>query len=274
MLITHPPLTTDAFTLYLKGSVLLGKVKSFNVRFKMRYTDGAGPTAMGSSTYTASSLYDNHQSNAHDPYNWAQQAAQQQRSPPHAPAPNPAYPYGAPSSTAGSKIDPRETAEFQLLDNLIRSFISSIPKDFREPVPTDLGIKLDPVLYTAHLLPHVAMILLHDPHADIGSPNCLSSSRILAATRSILELIYKLCGTTYDLIYLDHSCSFCWFVAGASLIRFLKAKMRIGDDTEVQRITQELGVVRQRPGTLSSNKENGRKRKAERSIKKVVIRNR
>lgn len=156
MLITHPPLTTDAFTLYLKGSVLLGKVKTFNVRFKMRYTDGAGPTAMGSSTYTASSLYDNHQSNAHDPYNWAQQAAQQQRSPPHAPRePNPAYPYGAPSSTAGSKIDPRETAEFQLLDNLIRSFIGSIPKDFREPVPTDLGVKLDPVLYTAHLLPHV-----------------------------------------------------------------------------------------------------------------------
>lgn len=88
------------------------------------------------------------------------------------------------------------------------------------------------------------MILLHDPHADIGSPNCLSSSRILAATRSILELIYKLCGTTYDLIYLDHSCSFCWFVAGASLIRFLKAKMRIGDEAEVNRITQELGVVR------------------------------
>ncbi|KIO22827.1 hypothetical protein M407DRAFT_27699 [Tulasnella calospora MUT 4182] len=242
MLVNHPPLMTDAFTLYLKASVLLGKVKTFNVRFKMRYTDGAGPTAMGSATYTASELYDNHQSNAHDPYNWGQQAAQQQRSPPL--RSNPAYPYGAPSSTAGSKIDPRETAEFQLLDNLIRSFIASIPREYKDPVPTDLGLKLDPVLYTAHLLPHVAMILLHDPHADIGSPNCLSSSRILAATRSILELIYKLCGTTYDLIYLDHSCSFCWFVAGASLIRFLKAKMRIGDDAEITRITQELGVVR------------------------------
>ncbi|KAG8945758.1 hypothetical protein FRC04_000524 [Tulasnella sp. 424] len=240
MIVNHPPLMTDAFTLYLKASILLGKVKTFNVRFKMRYTDGMGPTAMGSSTYTASQFYDNNQSNATDPYNYAQRAQQQQRSPPH----NPAYPYGAPSSTAGSKIDPRETAEFQLLDNLIRTFIGSIPKDFKDAVPTELGVKLDPVLYTAHLLPHVAMILLHDPHAEIGSPNCLSSDRILAATRSILELIYKLCGTTYDLIYLDHSCSFCWFIAGAALIRFLRAKMRIGDDAEITRITQELGVVR------------------------------
>lgn len=88
------------------------------------------------------------------------------------------------------------------------------------------------------------MILLHDPHADIGSPDCLSSQRVLSATRAILELIYKLCGTAYDLIYLDHACSFCWFVAGAALIRFLKASMAASDAAEVERITQELGVVR------------------------------
>ncbi|KAG9008534.1 hypothetical protein FRB90_008808, partial [Tulasnella sp. 427] len=243
MLITHPPLTTDSFTLYLKASVLLGKVKTFNVRFKMRYTDGAGPTAtgMGSATkYTASQQYDSYQAGAANPYH------HQRASPPQA-----QYLYGAPpTSTAGSKFDPRETTEFQVLDNLVRGFIESVPREYKDAVPVDLGVKLDPVLYTTHLLPHVAMILLHDPHATIGSPNCPSSQRILTATRAILELIYKLCGTTYDLIYLDHSCSFCWFIAGASLIRFLKAKMTARDDAEVARITQELGVVRFMLGNL------------------------
>ncbi len=121
MVLTHPPLATDSFTLYLKGTILLGKVKTFNVRFKMRYTDGMGPSS--GSTYTA---------------------AYQET-----------YSYGAPSSTSGSKIDPRETAEFQFLDNLIRTFPSSIPKEFKDAVGMDIGMKLDPVLYVAHLLPHV-----------------------------------------------------------------------------------------------------------------------
>ncbi|KAG8941095.1 hypothetical protein FRC04_004715 [Tulasnella sp. 424] len=63
---------------------------------------------------------------------------------------------------------------------------------------------------------------------------------MLAATRAILELIYKVCGTTYDLLYMDHGCSFCWFVAGASVIRFLKVKMDAGDEDEVARLEQEL----------------------------------
>ncbi len=88
------------------------------------------------------------------------------------------------------------------------------------------------------------MILLHDPHVDMSSFNCPSAPRMLSAIRSILDLIYKLCATTYDLIFLDHSCSFCWFVAGAALIRFLKVRMDAGDGEEVARMSQELGVVR------------------------------
>lgn len=89
-----------------------------------------------------------------------------------------------------------------------------------------------------------SMILLHDPHADISSPNCLSASRLLTAARAILDLIYKISATTFDLVYLDHACSFCWFIAGATLIRFLRARLDAGDEAEVGRISQELEVVR------------------------------
>lgn len=88
------------------------------------------------------------------------------------------------------------------------------------------------------------MIQLHDPHAKPDSPNDHSAMQMLAATRAILDLIYKLCGTTYDLQYMDHSCSVGWFMAGAAIIRFLKAKIRAKDQDEVARLEQELGIVK------------------------------
>ncbi|KIO22776.1 hypothetical protein M407DRAFT_245045 [Tulasnella calospora MUT 4182] len=68
--------------------------------------------------------------------------------------------------------------------------------------------------------------------------------QMVAATRAIMNLIYKVCGTTYDLLYMEHGCSFCWFVAGAAIIRFLKAKMDAKDEDEVARLEQEFGVVK------------------------------
>lgn len=89
-----------------------------------------------------------------------------------------------------------------------------------------------------------ATIVLHDPHADTFSPNCPSSQRLLVAARAILDLIYKVCGTTFDLIYLDHASSMCWFMAGVVLIRFLRVKTSEGDAEEVAKLTQELGIVK------------------------------
>ncbi|KAG8941100.1 hypothetical protein FRC04_004720 [Tulasnella sp. 424] len=84
------------------------------------------------------------------------------------------------------------------------------------------------------------MIQLHDPHAKPDSPNDHSALQMLAAIRAILDLIYRLCGTTYDLLYLDHSCSLGWFVAGAAIIRFLKAKIDAKDEDEATILEQEF----------------------------------
>ncbi|KAG8926278.1 hypothetical protein FRC01_009058, partial [Tulasnella sp. 417] len=181
-LTTHPHGMTDSFTLYVKSTVLLGRVKTFNGRFKTKFDCGA----VG--------------------------------------------------------IDPRETAEFQMLDAAITAFRLSIPKEFKEPTGPD-G-KVDPTLYLALVIPNVAMLLLHDPHANLDSPNCLSADRMLAAARAILDLIYKLTATSFDLMLLDHSCSFCWFVAATALIRFLKAKILQGDEAETLKLTSEIQVVR------------------------------
>ena len=41
MLVAHPPEFTDEFSLYIKASIILGKVKQFNGRFKTKYFGGS-----------------------------------------------------------------------------------------------------------------------------------------------------------------------------------------------------------------------------------------
>ncbi|KAG8996145.1 hypothetical protein FRB94_008535 [Tulasnella sp. JGI-2019a] len=152
-------------------------------------------------------------------------------------------PHGRPTNNE-TTIKPQETDEFKILDNLIDAFITSIPREFKDPVGFSNGAKLDPTLYMAHMLPHMANITLHDPHANVFSVKDPSAQKILAAARAILELIYKICATTFDLLYLDHGSSKAWFLAGVTLIRFLAARTVQRDDDEVARLTQELGAVR------------------------------
>lgn len=125
----HPRLTTDSFTLYIKASALLGKVKAFNGRFRYRYTDGdgTGRPILGSDSTS--------------PYTTPSDPSE----------PNP---YGRPVNEV-TMIEPQKTAEFQALDDLIRAFSASIPREFKDPVGMDSGARLDPTLYMAHMLPHV-----------------------------------------------------------------------------------------------------------------------
>jgi hypothetical protein len=50
---------------------------------------------------------------------------------------------------------------------------------------------------------HSAIILLHDLH----SPGCVSAFKILEASRNILELIYAVCSTSFDVSLVDFFCS-------------------------------------------------------------------
>ncbi len=52
-----------------------------------------------------------------------------------------------------------------------------------------------------------AIILLHDPYAHIYNPGCVSAFKILDASRHILELIYAVCSTSFDISLLDFFCS-------------------------------------------------------------------
>ena len=89
-----------------------------------------------------------------------------------------------------------------------------------------------------------SIIMLHDPHGDVASSTCLSAQKMLSAARAILDLIYKVCSTSFDLLYLEHAGTFCWFLAGATIIRFLKVAINAGDAVEASRMKQEISVIK------------------------------
>lgn len=131
--------------------------------------------------------------------------------------------------------DARSSPEFQQLDQIVSNFRPSFPPRFRSPVENDV---LDPYLYTACTAAHLyvflsrcilrcapslthqlipvflswllslllvisAHILLHEPHAKPDGSNCPSARKTLLASRAIVNLMYTLTATNYDVTLLD-----------------------------------------------------------------------
>ncbi|KAJ7786425.1 hypothetical protein B0H16DRAFT_1490430 [Mycena metata] len=141
------------------------------------------------------------------------------------------------SSNPLEPIDPRGSPAFVELDTIAGSFRSSFPAHLRNPI---VGNVVDQHLYTACMMPHVAMILLHDPHANVRRSGCVSALKILTASRAILDLAYAVCSTSFDVTLLDPFCTFCWFLAGRVLVRFLQAAMDANSSEQISTLRAEL----------------------------------
>lgn len=54
-------------------------------------------------------------------------------------------------------------------------------------------------------------MVLHDPHAEVRATGCLSALKILTSARAILDLIYAIQSTSYDITLLDTFCIVRYF---------------------------------------------------------------
>ncbi|KAF8078522.1 hypothetical protein FPV67DRAFT_1557832 [Lyophyllum atratum] len=137
-------------------------------------------------------------------------------------------------------VDPRGSPAFIELDHVVSSFRASFPPHLRNPIVDNV---VDNHLYTTFLMPHVATIVLHDPHADVRQSGCISALKILTAARAILDLIYSVWSTSFDISLLDSFCSFCWFVGGRVLVRFLQAALDAKSVDQISTLRAELDFV-------------------------------
>ncbi|KAG6832433.1 hypothetical protein H0H92_001479, partial [Tricholoma furcatifolium] len=149
-------------------------------------------------------------------------------------------------------VDPRGSPAFIELDHIASSFRASFPSHLRNPIVDNI---VDNHLYTAFLMPHVATIVLHDPHADVLQSGCISALKILTAARAILDLIYSVWSTSFDISLLDSFCSFCWFVAGRVLVRFLQASQDAKSADQISTLRAELDFVQYAMSLLNYQSE-------------------
>lgn len=138
------------------------------------------------------------------------------------------------------KIDPRGSPAFAELDHIMTSFRASFPGHLRSPIVDNV---VDNHLYTACLMPLVATIILHDPHADTRRAGCLSAAKILTAARAILDLIYDVWSTSFDITLMDSFCAFCWFTAARVLARFLQVSVASHNDDQTATLRSELEFI-------------------------------
>lgn len=52
-------------------------------------------------------------------------------------------------------------------------------------------------------MPFSAILLLHEPFADLSSSTCISANKVLAASRAIMDLLYAIASTSFDVSLLD-----------------------------------------------------------------------
>ncbi|KIJ68342.1 hypothetical protein HYDPIDRAFT_146307 [Hydnomerulius pinastri MD-312] len=194
----HPLEITDSFTLYIKSMMIISRIKTFNLRFRVKENLGDPGSLITRTT-------------------WA------------------------------NVPDIRSAPTFRQLEDLVTSFRSSFPNEFKDPF---LNGCMDTHLYTAHLTLHASIILLHEPHSNTKSSICTSAMKILHAARGILDLIYAVWSTNHDIGLLDLFCPFCWYLAGRVFGRFLKAAQDANSIQQIETLQGELEFIRMALGKI------------------------
>ncbi|KAG8697653.1 hypothetical protein FRC09_007729 [Ceratobasidium sp. 395] len=220
-LLTHHDLPlTDSFVLLVKSNALLSRITNFNIRLRTRIGD------------------------------------------------------------AVTSLDLRNVPAFKTLDSQIAAFRLSIPRAFRDafdaPPPgtvfdsqgrvlrwgglpgtgtfggtgagaggvgSGAGV-FDGILLAALLVPHVATILLHDPHCDPDSRNDGSVLKCTNSARAILDGLYRLMSTTYDFSHLPHIMISYWTTASRWMIRLYGSALFMGDFDQATIIRSEIETFR------------------------------
>ncbi|KIJ21656.1 hypothetical protein PAXINDRAFT_165090 [Paxillus involutus ATCC 200175] len=143
--------------------------------------------------------------------------------------------------------DVRSAPTFSQLEELLTSFRCSLPQEFKDPF---LDGRVDTHLYTTHLALHASIILLHEPHSNFKTSICTSAMKILHAARGILDLLYAVWSTNYELGLLDLFCPFCWYLAGRVFGRFLKAAQDADSAQQIETLQVELEFIRTALGKM------------------------
>lgn len=117
--------------------------------------------------------------------------------------------------TAPSKHqDPFMLSGFAELDRLVHNdFLQNLPHTYRFNLgvtdPSANGPSVDTDLYMVHIIPHAAIITLHNPYLDLHDFHRISTNRCLKAAQAILSAYFMLSATSLDITRLHPFVTVC-----------------------------------------------------------------
>ncbi|KAF9069139.1 hypothetical protein BDP27DRAFT_1522180 [Rhodocollybia butyracea] len=151
--------------------------------------------------------------------------------------------------TAPSKSqNPFYLEGFEALDKLVsRDFLENLPHIFKNNngvTDASDGNNLDTDLYMVHIVPHAAVITLHNPYVNFNDPNNVSTARCIHSARCILASYYMLSATSLDITRLHPFVTICWYLAAVVQVQLCKYFIEIGDSDRESTVWGEINVLR------------------------------
>ncbi|BGP59241.1 hypothetical protein NBRC10512_005033 [Rhodotorula toruloides] len=148
--------------------------------------------------------------------------------------------------------DVRSTDAFKRIDAMIATFLASIPREYQfthRPTP---GVAPDVLTETrlclTHAMSHNATILLHEPWVNSISDQDEGMRKCLTSANEILNTIFVIIGTSYEVSRLSPFINFCWAVAGRTFVRklamLLVQKIPQGQEEMKSNVQTILAVLR------------------------------
>lgn len=142
------------------------------------------------------------------------------------------------TTSANLSPDARLRPDFKRIDADVVTFRLSLPRELHA---LD-HVHSDPRLALVHGIPHALTILLHENFITLDDGD-VSLARCLLSARAILDVIYALWGTSFDIGLLIPFINWCWVVAGRTFVRELAINMRKGRTHEAEKSRADVGIV-------------------------------
>ncbi|KDE06717.1 hypothetical protein MVLG_02914 [Microbotryum lychnidis-dioicae p1A1 Lamole] len=136
--------------------------------------------------------------------------------------------------------DPRDLPAFQALEQMIVDYQIHVPREYQQlyqhPNP-------DSRMYLVFALPHAAVILLHEPFCTIRDDD-VSMQKCSQSAKAILNSIFTLYSSSFEIGLLVPFTNFVWAVAGRTLVRELAIKIERNVDVLGQtRLRSEVTMI-------------------------------
>ncbi|BGP49664.1 hypothetical protein JCM10450v2_005567 [Rhodotorula kratochvilovae] len=143
--------------------------------------------------------------------------------------------------------DVRQTDAFKRLDGTVEAFIASIPREYqfqhRAPGSGNGDVLTENRLCLVHGMSHVSRILLHEPYVATLEEDEPSMVKCAASANEILQSIFLILGTSYEIALFAPYINFVWAVAGRTFIRMMAIKQVKGLTYGVEELKSNVSTI-------------------------------